>query len=733
MNNYVSLHTHDDCSLGDSCTKYTDYIDKAVELGQTAIAITNHGNIYNWLARKEYAESKGIKMLMGMECYVTEDSCCAVGDFDDTEEKRTRDNYHTVLIAKNPEGEKEICRLFDTSSKPDHKFYANRISMNELFAISDNVYKLSACLASPLNKLRANPDKADLLDKLLQVYDYYEIQPHNCDEQKEYNKWLYEMSLKHNKPLVATTDAHSLNSYKAECRRILMAAKKMSFGNEDELELTYKSYDELCKAFEKQDSLPCEVWMQAIENTNTIADSVIPSEIDTSIKYPNLYGDRDLEVFTNRIWTMYDDKVKRGIIKDTQEYRDRINEELDVFIKVNYVGFMLFMSEMATWCWENGIPLGFCRGSVGGSAIAYITDIIDVDPMKWGTVFSRFCNVTRAATETGDIDLDSNGDQRGLIQQYIIDRFGNDYTAYVLSMGTIVDKGCIDLIGRGLRYIKGDENTYSLKDVDKIKAEYEKDEEKAKAKYADLFYYFDGLLNVNISQSMHPAGVIASPISLTDNYGTFWNEGKQILALNMEECHTLQLAKYDCLGLKNIGVIRDACRFAGIPYPKSHEINWEDENVWEHMTDSPVGIFQFESKFAFDCLKKYKPQMITHMSVVNAALRPGCASMRDDILNHEPVVNPSPIIDELLKDSGGRILFQEDTIKFLQNICGLDGSEADNVRRAIGRKQADRLQAALPRILEGYCQNSDKPREIAEQEAKQFLQIIEDSSSYQFG
>lgn len=739
--NYVAYHVHDDDSLLDSCTKYKDYVDKAVELGQTAIAITNHGNIYNWLERKIYAESKGIKMLMGMECYITENNC------DGTNEKRIRDNYHTILLAKNPDGEKEICRLFDTSSKPDHFYYDNRISMTEFFAISDNVYKISACLASPLNQLRKNEDNSTLLHKLLSKYDYYEIQPHDNEEQKEYNQWLYEMSQEYNKPLIAATDTHSLNAYKAECRQVLKYAKKMKYANEDSFDLTYKSYDELCEDFRKQNALPESVWLEAIKNTNVMAEAVIPSEVDHSVKYPELYGDKDLTVLKKRINKMYQDKVKRGIIKDTKEYRQRLVEELNVFVEVNYVGFMLFMSEMAVWCWEHNIPLGYCRGSVGGSAVAFILDIIDVDPMKWNTVFSRFCNVTRAKTETGDIDIDISPSQRGLVQQYIMDRFGVDKTAYVLSIGTIAELGCIDDIVRGFAWQWEDEQGNDIKKMSKlsannpyqpafaaqIKKEFTADADKAREKYPDLFYYFDGLTGTNVSQSMHPAGVIASPISLTDNYGTFWNEGKHILALNMEECHELQLAKYDCLGLKNIEIIKDCCELAGIPYPKSHLVNWEDKNVWEHIIDSPVGIFQFEGDYAFRLLKQYKPSMITHLSTINASLRPSGASYRDKLIAHEKCVNPSPMIDELLKDNDGWLIFQEDTIKFLTDICGLDGSEADNVRRAIGRKQLDRLQAALPKILDGYCKMSPQPRETAEQEAQQFLKIIEDSANYQFG
>ena len=719
MNNYVAYHVHDDCSLLDSCTKYTEYIDRAVELGQKAIAITNHGNLYNWLERKIYAEEHGIKMLIGMECYVTEDAC------DGGDSTKHRDNYHTILIAKNPDGEKELFRLFDTSSKPNHQYHKKRISIDELCAISDNIYKISACLASPLNKLRKDKTKTVLLDRLLRLYDYYEIQAHDDADQKEYNLWLYEMSKKYNKPLIAATDTHSLNQYKAECRKILMLAKGIKYATEDNFDLTYKSYDELCEMFRVQNVLPEDVWLEAIENTNIMADSVVPSEIDRSLKYPELYGDKDEQVLQERVDRMYKEKVDKGIIEDTPEFRQRIQEEMTVFKQVNYIGFMLFMSEMATWCWDNGIPLGFCRGSVGGSAVAYIIDIIDVNPMKWNTVFSRFCNLDRAGTETGDIDIDISPSQRSLVQEYIINRFGVDKTGYVLSIGTISDKGTIDEIGRALNY--------PLKKVAEIKDEYSSNPEVAKEKYAELFYYFDGLNGTNMSQSMHPAGVIASPISLTDNYGSFWNDGKHILAINMEEAHVLQLAKYDCLGLKNIEIIKDCCEYAGIKYPKSHEINWEDKAVWEHIIDSPIGIFQFEGDYAFGLLKRYKPTMITHLSTVNASLRPSGESYREALISHKPCKNPSPLIDDLLKDNDGYLVFQEDTIKFLQNICGLTGAEADNVRRAIGRKQLDRLQAALPKILDGYCKMSPQPREVAEQEAKQFLQIIEDSSNYQFG
>lgn len=334
------------------------------------------------------------------------------------------------------------------------------------------------------------------------------------------------------------------------------------------------------------------------------------------------------------------------------------------------------------------------------------------------------------------IDMDFAPSQRELVYKYIINRFGQDKTAYILAIGTVSDKGTIDDIGRGLdkKYKdKGLESPYSLSKIKQIKKEYEENPEETKLKYRELFYYFDGIVNSVISQSVHPAGIVASPVSLPDNYGTFWKDGMRILQIDMEEIHEVSLVKYDILGLKNIEIIKDCCEYANLPYPKAHKVNFDDDKVWEDMIKYPYGIFQFESKYANELLSKFKPHKINDMNLVNASLRPSGESYRDKLLAGIPNKNPSKIIDDLLKENNGYLIFQEDTIAFLQDICGLSGSDADNIRRAIGRKQKDRLEDAMPQILEGYCSKSSKPRNIAEQEAKEFLQIIENSANYQFG
>lgn len=695
----------------------------------TAIASTEHGKPMNWVSKKMYCDGKGIKFLHGVECYLTESL-----------NEKIRDNYHTVLIAKNYDGVLELNKAISRSNEDNHFYYVNRITFDEFLGLSNNIIKISACLASPLNKLEiGHPTYRSLVEH----YDYLEVQPHNHPEQITFNRHLAYLAEAYGKPLIAGTDTHSLNQYKANCRRILLKAKNKSYGDEDAFDLTFKTYDELIDLFRIQDAIPERLYLEAISNTNKMADSVEDFKLDTSFKYPKLYGsnENDRKKFFETIDHKFRDKVDRGVIPSNQvlAFKEAIKEEARVFDKIGMCGFMQSMSEIVTWCKENGIPVGPARGSVGGSRVAYVTDITDLNPETWHTVFSRFCNEDRK--EIGDIDIDLIESDRPKVFNYIISRFGKEYTARVPTFVREVDKGTIDLICRALSKYwieenpgrSDSENPYSLKKAEKMKAEYASNPQSTREKYQDVFQYFDGIVGTKVAQSIHPAGIVISPITLADHYGTFVKDGDICLTIDMEEIHEVSLVKYDLLILKNIKIINDACRLAGIPYPKSHEIDWDDESVWKDMMRSPVGIFQFEGDFAFSLLKQYGARSIFDMSLVTAAIRPSGASYRDKLIKRIPNKNPSSLIDDLLKDNNGYLIYQEDTIKFLQQICGLSGSEADNVRRAIGRKDEERLKKALPQIMEGYCKKSPQPRKIAEEEAKAFLQIIEDSASYQFG
>jgi DNA polymerase-3 subunit alpha len=383
-------HCHSDYSLLDSCTKFSDYIELAKRDGMVAIGSSEHGlprgNIQKMIACQE----AGLKFLYGVECYLTKSHLT-----------KERDNYHTVLIAKNYAGMQEINLAMKTSTQEDHYYYVNRLDFDEFMRLSNNVIAISACIASPLSKLNiADP----YYEKLLRRYDYLEIQHHDNPDQAAYNQHLYQLSLRTGKPLIAGTDTHNSTPYKAECRDLLMLAKGKSFPDEETFDLTYKTYDELVNAYEKQGALPREVYLRAIENTNVMAASVEEFTIDRSTKYPISYGsaEEDAVRYKQRTWDMLEDKLNRGIIPREQEqnFRSAIAEELQVLEKLNMCGFMLSMSELVTWCHDNDIPTGPARGSVGGSRVAYVTDIIDLNPETWHTMFSRFANADRI--EAGD-------------------------------------------------------------------------------------------------------------------------------------------------------------------------------------------------------------------------------------------------------------------------------------------------------------------------------------------
>ena len=738
MPNYVMYHCHSDYSLLDSCTKFADYIELAKRDGMTAIGSSEHGLPRGNISKMIACQEAGLKFLYGVEVYLTR----SLGG------EKVRDNYHTVLIAKNHEGMKEINLAVKLASSEDHFYYVPRMTFHELVSLSKNVIVISACVASPLSKL---PISDDDYEKLLNRYDYLEIQHHNCPSQAAYNQHLYQLSLQTGKPLIAGTDTHSSTPYKAECRDLLMLAKGKSFPDEDTFDLTYKTYDELVEAYEKQGALPRDVYLQAIENTNVMAASVEEFTVDRSNKYPISYGsaEEDARRYKKLTRQMFEDKLKNGVIPKSQEdaFRKAIDEELAAFEKLGMCGFMLSESELVRWCHDNGIPTGPERGSVGGSRVAYVTDIIDLNPEDYGTIFSRFCNADRISI--GDIDIDVVDTDRPKIFNHIIERFGDRKTARVSAYGSIADKGAIDDICRGLKnkyvmehrpdlnirtYTDEDvpEFPYTLRKADQIKKEFTENPDEAKEKYKEVFYYFDGMVNTIVSQSVHAAGMVISPCTLDDNYGTFFNSGEHCLLLNMDEAHDVGMCKYDFLILTNIKIIDDVYKAIGKPFPKMHEIDFNDQDVWRDMRRSQWGIFQAESDYFFNSLKRMKPINIKEMALLTASIRPSGASYRDDVFDRKVHKNPTKEMDELFKDNFGFVVYQEDISRALIELCGFSGSQADTVRRDIAKKDPEKIAKDIVLIKQGYIDHSNKPREEAEHDVAELLQVISDASGYAF-
>lgn len=735
-------HLHTDLSLLDSCSRFDEYLALAKSQGMTAIGCSEHGRISNWAGNKLAAKQAGLKYLHCCEVYVTSSL-----------EPKQRDNMHSVLIARDREGTIELNRLIKLASEPSHFYYSPRITFDELRQISPHIIKTSACLASPLNRIDPSDDR--YMD-WVRCYDYLEIQHHPDESQCLYNQRLLKLSRQTGIPLIAGTDTHASSQAKADARRIMMLYKEQAYPGEENFDLVWKSEDELLDAYAKQGALPKSVYTEAIQNTQVMADSCEDWDLDTSIKYPVLYGSREED--TKKLWQLsyqrLDEKLESGAIPKPEEeaYRSAIKEEMAVYEKLDMCGFILCQAEIAHWCRTNDIPLGPARGSVSGSRVAYVTDIIDFDCERWKTMFSRFANEHRK--EPGDIDTDCVDTDRPRIFQFIRDKFGEEHCARVASYGTIADLAFIDDCGGGLalewekehfpykfkdngrmdkvKYKFDNANPYHPLKLKKIKEEFRSDPEQAKNKHPDIFQYFDAMVGTRVSQSVHPAGIVVSPLVLGDEYGVFWKDGESCLTIDMDICHECGAIKLDYLVLKSIAVIKDICALIGKPYPHMYEIDWDDQDVWKDMSRDPLAVFQFESPFAAESLTKFKPKSVFELALLSAALRPSGQSYRDDLIARKQHKNPSALIDEILKDNNGWLVYQCDILVFLQNICGLSGSDADSVRRGIAKKKMEILEEWMPTILEGYCAHSDKPRAEAEEECKEYLNVIEDASAYMF-
>ena len=390
-NNYVVYHLHSMLSNGvtniDSVTKYTEYVDYAKSLGMKAMAFSEHGCIFEWVHKKEYIEKSNMKYIHSSEVYLTEDN--------DNENKH-RDNYHCILIAKNYDGVKELNKLISNSFNRNdyHYYYVPRITFDELFNTSDNIIITSSCLGGVLNNGNDNIKKKFLQFLIKNKHrSFLEIQHHNCKEQISYNKMLYIIHQKTNIPLIAGTDTHCLNEEHSKGRSILQKSKGVFFENEELWDITFKTYDELIKSYEIQNSLPKDIYIQAIDNTNNLADMIEPFELDYSHKYPKLYFDSE-KVFKEKILKGI---KQRGIDKydNFDEYKERIQYELDTYKHNGAIDFMLLEEDYKSALREQGVSFGYSRGSVSGSIIAYILGITEVDSIKYNLNFERFMNRER--------------------------------------------------------------------------------------------------------------------------------------------------------------------------------------------------------------------------------------------------------------------------------------------------------------------------------------------------
>ena len=797
MDNYVIYHLHSMLSNltagtgADSITRFDSYLDLAQQYNMSAIAFSEHGSVMNWVKKKQETEKRGMKYIHANEIYLTKGVRYSYHkmneEFDTPEEVeeyvknfhpninfskdkvrlvRERDNYHFMTIAKNIDGVKELNEMTTKSfNKTDgHNYYNPRVMFEELKNTSDNIIMTSACLASPIWRLYngayekingvlhiKNQKLHEEYEDLMQFFVnnkhrmFLEVQYHTHPEQVKFNKMLHNLSKETGIPLIAGTDTHCLNKQHAKGRQILLDSKGASYGDEDKFDLTMKSYSELVDMFKEQGVLDRAVYLEAIYNTNVMADMIEEFTLDRSPKYPKIYDNPEKKL-KERINEGF---RERGIIsfpKDKKkEYIERIHEEYDTYEKLDAIDYMLLQDNIIQWCYENEIYPGYGRGSVNGSLIAYLLKITEMDSVKHNLNFFRFMNPDRISL--ADIDIDFPPSRRQEVIDYVASladtHKGKIYFAEIITYNTIADKGTIRDVGRALKMDSGlvDEIAKSVDNgtVDNYRA-----------KYREMFEYVDLLNGTVKSMGSHPSGFIVSPTPLEGDISLIYTENSKypVTAINMKELDGLNYVKLDILGLDNIELINDACKMAGIERLTPDNINSKDLDVWKSMRESTIGVFQFESASAQEYVSKLfsdeslgrirstigEIDYINLLSMANGAIRPAGETYRNQLAMGYVNDNGHKALNEFLKTNLGYLIFQEDIMRFLTDFCNHSGSESDSVRRGLAKKEG--TEQFLPKIREGFITlMKDKYRESEEYSEKilqQFLEVIKSASDYGF-
>lgn len=734
MSNYTILHLHSMLSNGvtniDSVTPYDQYIDKAHELGMTAMAFSEHGSVLGWVKKKLAMEEVGIKFIAAEEFYLT-----------NTLDEKVRDNYHCLLIAKNYDGVLELNKLSSKSFNRGNNsfYYVPRITIEDVKNTSDNIIVSTACLGGVLNKA-PEPIRQDFFDWLCRHPDrcFLEIQPHISAEQKRYNQALWALSKRSGLRLLMCTDTHALNAEHVEGRKILQKAKNIHFDGEDEFYLEMLSYDELVALCKIQNALPMEVYLDAIEMTNVVADMVEPFELDYSYKYPHLWGDDSEQVLRAKIT----DGIKwRGVDKlpNYQEYLDRIEYEMKAYVHNGAIDFMLLMEDIIAWCKTQDIMVGYGRGSCNGSVIAYLLGITEMDSIKHGLNFERFMNTERVSLS--DIDTDFPPSRINEVKQYIFNKHSL-YCSDIVTFNTIALKGAIRDVGRALQM--------PLDEVGNICNRVEMDEAGCRKQYPDLFKYVDIVNGCVVSVGSHPCGVVVAEGAIDDRMGLFTTstDNFPISQINMKEVDLQNYVKLDLLKLDTIELINETCKLAGIERLTPDNVDINDKAVWDSIRDDTTAIFQWEgatgdryikqllSESNIQKFKKLNPNVdyMTLLSIGNGAIRPAGASYRDDLANGVIRKSGNEAIDEFMKPTFGYLVFQCQIIQFLHQYCGYTMGEADIVRRHFAKKTG--TEKDIPQIKAGFAKTMAEQYGMSQEESDKviadFIQVIMDASNYLF-
>lgn len=698
---FTHLHVHSEYSLLDGACRIEPMLDKIKSMGQTSVAITDHGVMYGVIDFYKAAKKRGLNPIIGCEVYVAPRS-----RFDKVH-GLDNERYHLVLLCKNNEGYKNLINL--VSEGWVNGFYTKpRIDKDLLEKHHEGLIALSGCLAGEVARALYQNDYDEAKRVALWYRDifgegnyYLEIQNHLLEEQQRINPDLIRLSKELNIPLVATNDAHYVNKEDSKMQQVLICIQTnhtlgeetgLEFGTE---EFYLKSEEEMLEAFPE-----CP---DAIYNTAIIADKC-------NVEFE--FGKTKLPHFEVPVgWDHYDwfaMLCRKGLIErydenPPKEYIDRLNYELDVINRMGYVDYYLIVHDFIKHAKEIGVPVGPGRGSGAASICAYCIGITGIDPMKHSLLFERFLNPERVSMP--DFDIDFCFERRGEIIDYVIEKYGSDHVAQIVTFGTMAAKAAIRDVGRvmGLAYSVVDnvakaipnELNITLDKALKRSVEFKTlyDTDSTARELIDLARKVEGMPR---HASTHAAGVVITHDPVVSYVPLARNDESIVTQFPMTTLEELGLLKMDFLGLRTLTVISSAEKMIRKHHPEFdiNKVDIEDKAVFEMMCSAQTeGVFQFESAGMRSVLSQLKPESIEDLIAVISLYRPGpMDSIPTYIRNrHNPdkIRYVTPELKSILDVTYGCMVYQEQVMQICRELAGYSYGRADIVRRAMSKKKHD--------------------------------------------
>lgn len=736
---FVHLHLHTEFSLLDGAIKIDQLPALIKSKGMDSVAITDHGSMYGVVDFYKACLKEGVKPIIGCEVYVADDRLSR-----NSEERR----YHLILLAENQTGYRNLVKIV-SRGYTEGFYYKPRIDMEVLREFHEGIICTSACMAGevPAYIRMDNLDKAR--NRALEYQEIFgkgnffiEIQDHHMEEEKLLNRQLIRIAKELDIPMVAANDAHYSNQEDAYSHEVLMCIQMgKTIHDEHRLEFPNKEFyvktpDEMWSLFQH---LP-----DALENTVKIAERCKVSFDFDQNRLPT-YQVPEGETLESYLRDLCLEGAieKYGALSGVVE--DRLNYELDVISKMGYPGYFLIVWDMIRFAKEQGIYVGPGRGSAAGSIVAYALGITAIDPLKYDLIFERFLNPERISLP--DIDTDFCYVRRGEVIEYLVNKYGHDRVAQIVTFGTMAARAAIRDVGRAL--------DIPLKDVDKaaklipnelkitLSSALEKspelkafaEEREDIAKLLEIAMKLEGMPR---HASTHAAAVVISPGAL-DNFLPIKveSEGNLTTQFTMTTVEELGLLKMDLLGLRTLTVIGDAVK--KIRDSKGlvidiETISLEDPKTFELLGSGKTsGLFQLESKGMQNIIRNLKPDTIDDIIALVALYRPGPigSGMIDDFINRKhgktQVHYLHPLLEPILKDTHGVILYQEQVMKIAKDLAGFTLGEADNLRKAMGKKKPEIIEKNRQAFLDGCKKN-----QISDKLAEEIFVLIEYFAGYGF-